>query len=120
MKRPGSLPKRPKYGNRKTEVDGMLFDSLAEAARWRQLVLLQQAGKIAGLRRQVAFQLVPSVRFFGSKRATPALRYVADFAYVDVASGREVVEDKKGVITAAYRIKKHLMKHFYGIDILET
>lgn len=120
MKRPGALPARPKYYNRKTVVNGIAFDSQAEARRWGQLLQLQEAGRIAELRRQVSFELVPSVRLLGSKRATPALRYVADFAYTDTASGRAVVEDVKGLLTPAYRIKRHLMKFVLGIDILET
>src|SRR5258706_10055083 len=105
MRRPGSLPK--KYNNHKAVFDGMTFDSLAEAKRWYELVLLQRAGIIADLRRQVAFELVRSVKFFGAKRATPALRYVADFGYTDVATGRKIIEDKKGALTAVYKIKKH-------------
>lgn len=120
MKRPGSLPKRPKYGNQVTVVGGVRFDSQAEARRWGVLVRLQMAGQIADLRRQVTFELVPSVKFFGAKRATPALRYIADFGYTDLATGLPVIEDLKGMKTRVYAIKKHLLKHFFGIDILET
>lgn len=101
-------------------VGGQRFDSQAEARRWRDLVHLQMAGEIADLRRQVVFELVPSVKFFGAKRATPALRYVADFGYTDLATGLPVIEDKKGMRTRVYAIKKHLLKHFFGIEILET
>lgn len=108
-----------KYRNRKTVVDGLVFDSQAEARRWKQLERLQQAGEITDLRRQVAFELVRGVKLLGALRATPALRYVADFAYTD-RDGNQVVEDTKGMITPVYRIKRHLMKAFYNIDILET
>ena len=118
MRRPGSLPQ--KYNNHKTVVDGVTFDSMAEAKRWHELVMLQRAGIITDLRRQVSFELVPSVKFFGATRATPALRYIADFGYTDVATGRKTVEDKKGALTAVYKIKKHLMKALLGIDILES
>lgn len=110
---------RPKYNNQRIEINGLRFDSRAEARRYLELRLLEQDGKIANLRRQVSFELVGGVRLLGSKRATPALRYVADFAYDD-ADGRPVVEDVKGVITAVYRIKRHLMKAKFNIDILET
>lgn len=110
---------RRKYGNKKTVVDGLAFDSQAEARRWVELNGWFRAGLISNLRRQVVFELIPGVRLLGSRRATPALRYVADFAYDD-AEGRPVVEDVKGVITAVYRIKRHLLKHLYNIDILET
>jgi hypothetical protein len=111
----------PKYRNVKTIADGIPFDSRAEARRYRTLVAMEQAGAITNLRRQVKFQLIPSVRFFGSSRATPALRYVADFVYDH--EGRTVVEDVKSPVTRklpAYRIKRHLMKYLFNIDILET
>lgn len=109
---------RRKFFNRKTVVDGLAFDSQAEARRWQALLLLQQQGQISKLRRQVAFELVPGVRLVGSRRATPPVRYVADFVYEQ--AGREVVEDVKGVLTAVYKLKRHLMKHVFNIDILET
>lgn len=120
MKRPGSLPKRPKYGNKQVEIDGQHFDSQAEAARWIELKRLEQRGKITDLRRQVSFELVPSVRFLGSIRATPALRYIADFGYTLTDTGQPVVEDVKGMLTRVYKIKRHLMKALFNIDILET
>lgn len=120
MKRPGALPKRPKYGNKAVDIGGLHFDSQAEAARWLELLRLQQRGVIADLRRQVVFELVPSVRFLGSTRATPALRYIADFGYTVVASGQAITEDTKGMLTRVYKIKKHLLKALFNIDILET
>jgi hypothetical protein len=120
LKRPGALPKRPKYGNRKVTLGGQQFDSQAEAARWVELVRLQERGKIRDLRRQISFELVPSVRLVGSKRATPALRYIADFGYTMTDSGKSVTEDTKGVLTRVYKIKRHLLKALFNIDILET
>jgi hypothetical protein len=110
--------RRPKYLNRKTVVDGVAFDSRAEARRWHELQLLMRAGEIRALRRQVSFELVPGVRLLGSPRATPAVRYVADFVYTD-ADGNTVVEDVKGLPTPVYRLKRHLMKHVFNIDIVE-
>ena len=66
--------RQPKYFNHKTVVDGVSFDSRAEARRWHELLLLMRAGEIRALRRQVSFELVPSVRLLGQLRATPALR----------------------------------------------
>jgi len=45
--RPGYVPKvPPKYGNKKTVVDGITFDSMREANRYRELKLLERAGKV--------------------------------------------------------------------------
>lgn len=70
----------PKYHNRKTVLDGLTFDSAAEAARWRELTLLEKAGHIRDLQRQVPIELVPGARLHGEKRARPAIRLVVDFA----------------------------------------
>ena len=51
-----------KYNNRKIEVDGMVFDSKKEASRYEELLLLQKAGAISGLRRQVRYVLIPAQR----------------------------------------------------------
>ena len=106
-----------KFGAKKTEVNGIVFDSRAEARRYGQLVTLERAGHIAGLTRQVAFVLAPAVKLAGAKRIKPALRYVADFVYSDTKTGRIVIEDVKGVATPLFRVKQHLMKSVHGIDI---
>lgn len=111
--------KRAKYSNKKTEADGLVFDSRAEAGRWLELRIMERQGMIADLQRQVRYELAPSVKFTGSTRAKPALCYWADFVYVDVATGKKVTEDTKGVETEAYRIKKHLMLSIHGIEILD-
>ena len=47
-----------KYGAKKIEVDGLIFDSKKEANRWRELQLLQRAGEISKLERQCRFLLI--------------------------------------------------------------
>lgn len=51
--------RRRKYGNTKIMVDGIQFDSKREAARYRELKLLERAGVISFLQRQTKFQLIP-------------------------------------------------------------
>lgn len=106
-----------KYNNVKTVVDGIEFDSKREARRYFDLKLLQQAGKIRGFELQKRFELAPAVKLDG--RTKPALRYIADFYYVDVKTGQPVIEDVKGVKTDVYRIKKHLMKSVLNLEIVE-
>jgi hypothetical protein len=110
-----------KYLNKKTELDGYTFDSNREAQRWAELQLLERAGDIEDLKRQVGFILAPAVRFTPEGRQKPALKYWADFCYVDVKrGGRVVVEDVKSKATAekeAFRIKLHLMKALLGITV---
>lgn len=90
-----------KYHNRRVVVDGLRFDSIKEAHRWCELCLLQRAGQITDLRRQVPFVLIPK------SAHGRAVKYIADFVYIE--GGREVIEDAKGVRTAVYKLKKRLM-----------
>jgi len=116
--------KKPKHNNIKTQIDGITFDSKAEASRYLILKSHQQQGLISGLERQKRFEIAPPCHLQGRKR--PARYYVADFVYLD-ASGTSVVEDVKGKAyggkgrtTEVYRLKRHLMKTLHNIEILET
>lgn len=122
-----------KYKNEKITVDGETFDSRKEFHRYKELLILERAGKIKNLQRQVKFELVPpqyeSVERCsqktgrrlqdGKKRIEPGVYYIADFVYT-LMDGSTVVEDTKGFRTDAYIIKRKLMLHVHGIRILET
>lgn len=102
-------------------IGGAKFDSKKEYARYQQLLQLQRAGVISGLKHQVRFELVKGVRFKAEARAKSAIYYVADFAYFK--DGQYIVEDVKSAITrkdAVYRIKKHLMMAILNIEISEV
>ena len=117
-----------KYHARKIRSGGEVFDSLKEYRRWTELSLLQRAGEIAGLQRQVKFLLIPEQREPDIKGPRGGIRkgkvierpcvYVADFVYTE--NGRQVVEDAKGVRTEVYKIKKKLMLERHHIRIKEV
>ena len=109
---------RSKYHAKKTTVDGITFDSAREAKRWQELKLLERAGAIRDLRRQVRYELIPAFDVDG-KHYRPAT-YIADFVYTDAKTGKEIVEDVKGVRTPIYRLKAKLFAAKYGVSILET
>lgn len=100
-----------KYRNVPTVEHGRKFASRKEARRYGELLLLQKAGKIRGLDCQVPYPLTVN----GCKVG----KYIADFVYTD-ERGREITEDVKGVKTAAYRLKKKLMRAIHGIEIQEV
>lgn len=107
-----------KYGNTKIrDLDGQSFDSKREARRWHDLQLLERAGLITDLRRQVKFVLIPTQRING-KVVEKECSYYADFVYQH--DGQTIVEDCKGYRTDVYKIKRKLMLEKYGIRILET
>ena len=108
-----AITTKNKYGARKlTAPDWQKFDSVKEFHRWGCLRLLERAGKITDLKRQVTFELIPK------QDGERACQYVADFTYYE--NGQYVVEDCKGFKTDVYRIKKKLMKWVHGISIKET
>ncbi len=109
------MTRRNKYGNAKTVVDGITFDSKAEAKRYGELKLLERGKQIGDLRLQPKFTL------FG-KGGTKICDYIADFQYVDLCQieGVTVVEDVKGVRTPVYRLKAKLFRDNYGFEISEV
>jgi len=90
------------------------YASKAEERRAGELKLLQRAGKITDLQEQVRYEVLP--RQDGER----AVHYIADFAYTDVDTELEIVEDVKGVRTDAYILKRKLMLYTLGIKIKEV
>jgi hypothetical protein len=116
-----------KYGNRKVICDGITFDSKKEALRYRELLLLERAGKIQHLELQKEFILIPTQREpdtvgirGGVKKGRViehAVKYKADFVYIE--NGKTIVEDTKGMRTKDYIIKRKLMLFVHQIRIRE-
>jgi len=105
---------KSKYSARRVEVKGITFHSQREAARWQELMLMNQAGEVSNIRLQVAYPIVVN--------DVHVCTYIADFVYIETYRGIsiEIVEDCKGYQTAVYRMKRKLMKAIYGIDIRES
>lgn len=121
--------RQSKYGAEKVSILGVEFDSKKEARRWFELRLLEQAGEISNLRRQVDFELIPAQREpdrvgkrggkIKGRTIEQAVKYRADFVYQDI-EGNTIVEDCKGLRTKDYIIKRKLLLWRYGIRIKET
>ena len=118
-----------KYNAKPTDVvmpDGSVkrFDSEKEANRYRELAILEKAGRISNLRTQVTYELLPRQRRADGTWEQP-VKYIADFEYRD-AAGRKVVEDVKGYADPksaaykAYTVKRKMMLYFHGITIKEV
>jgi hypothetical protein len=116
-----SLPAvKRKYRNKPQIIDGIRFDSIREAKRWQELLLLARVGKITQLERQVVYELAPKVKLLGDKRTRPAVRMVIDFRYWDKETGEMVLEDAKGDIDPVWRLKQHLLKTVHGLDVRKS
>ena len=128
------MRRKSKYGNRKIIKDGQAFDSVKEARRWIELSLLEKAGEITDLRRQVEFPLLPTQREAstevyqrGENKGKPKpgkviekpVVYVADFVY-KTKEGETVVEDTKGFRTKDYVLKRKMLLYFHKIKIREV
>jgi hypothetical protein len=119
---------RSKYGNKKVVRNGITYDSQREADRHAILKLLERAGKISDLERQVKFVLIPAqyapdtIGARGGVKKGRLLErevsYVADFVYTE--NGKRIVEDSKGFRTPEYKLKRKMMLYFHGIEIKET
>lgn len=117
-------PKRTRYGNKKTTVDGITFDSMHEADCWSRLKLIERTGAIRNLQRQVAFPFVLN--------EVKICTYTADFVFDRLTGDQwaQVVQDAKGnrydkggragTRTDVYVIKKKMMAAFYGIAVEEV
>ena len=111
--------RRPKYGAERVLVDGILFDSKKEATRYQELRLLERAGEIRLVMRQVPFQLSDTVLGPDGKVASRGERWVADFV-IHWADGRLTVEDAKGHRTETFIRKKKRAEALYGIRVEEV
>lgn len=100
-----------KYYNKKTEVDGITFDSKLEAQRYRELKVLEKAGYIKDLKLQPKYELQPSYKKNG--KTIRKIEYIADFSYFDNELNKLVVEDTKGFKTDVYRLKKKMFEYKY-------
>ena len=118
-----------KYSNKKTVIDGIVFDSMREAERYTELKILEKAKEISELQLQVPFMLIEAQyapdtvtkrgKVKKGKCLEQACKYFADFVYKNTA-GEMIVEDVKGKRTKEYIIKRKLMLERYGIHITEV
>ena len=107
----GSSKKRNgKFNAIKVNAPEGRFDSKMEYERFLVLRLLERAGEICDLQRQIPYALQAG----GIHIST----YVADFVYKK--NGETVVEDAKGFRTSEYLQKRRLMKEIFGIQIFES
>ncbi|WP_164851249.1 DUF1064 domain-containing protein [Larkinella soli] len=107
------VPKKPtKYRSRQTEVDGIRFDSKAEADYYGQLRLRAAAGEIQGFDVQVPFPIIVE--------GVVVCTYVADFVLYHL-DGSQECQDVKGARSGPayklFRLKAKLLEATRGIKI---
>lgn len=105
--------KKNKYFAKKTTRNGIAYDSKKESNRAYQLEMMEKAGEISDLKRQVRIKLLDSFKDSLGKTER-GVTYIADFTYKE--NGKFIVEDVKSSYTAKnadYIIKRKLVKYFY-------
>ena len=108
-----------KYHNRKTKG----FDSAKEWRRNQELEIMQRAGEISELNRQVPFVLMPSYTIADETtkqgfRTVREIRYIADFTY-RLKDGTRIIEDVKGMQTDVFKIKRKLLERKIALGVIE-
>jgi hypothetical protein len=106
-----------KYHNTKVETLNCTFDSQKEFTYFHKLLLLENAGEITELKRQVEFELQPSFKLNG--KTIRAIKYIADFTYLDKQGVLHII-DVKGFRNEIYRLKYKLFAYKYGKEIEEV
>lgn len=105
-----SKTKRAKYGAKKTELDGVAYDSKAEANYAAMLKLRERAGEVAGVQIQRPFPILINGLSVGV--------YKADFCFIDhKEDGRLRIIDVKGFDTPLSRFKRKCVEAFYGVKV---
>ena len=123
--------RKGKYNNTKVEIDGIKYDSKKESQRNAYLELMQKQGLISDLKRQVVFELIPTIyedkvvhlktkNKIVQRVAQKSVTYKADFTYIK--DGQLVVEDVKASASYAaldktFILKEKMMRYFHGIVI---
>lgn len=104
-----------KYNARRTTVDGIMFDSKREAARYKELQLLLHAREISDLTLQPKFLLWCG----DNPLLTPTgrqMHYRADFGYRK--GTQQIYEDVKGRDTKLSQLKRAVLSADRGIDVV--
>lgn len=108
--KPLKQAKQAKFNNKITYVDGIKFDSKAEADRYCELKLMERAGLIKIVKLQPVFEL--QAAFTRNGKTHRAINYIADFMYLDLENKQVIVEDVKGGKATATQSFKNKMKMF--------
>jgi len=98
--------KKSKYNSRKVYIDGISFDSQAEANYYCQLKILLRAGKIDGFCRQARFVVTEG------KNGEKGTEYVTDFI-IFYPNGSYRIVDVKGVKTDVFKLKIKCLREKY-------
>jgi hypothetical protein len=99
-----------KFKNKKTEIDGIKFDSEMESHYYLYLIHLKEIGEVVDFELQPTYILQEGFAKDG-KKIRP-ITYRADFRVIYV-DGHEEVIDVKGRVTAEFSLKRKMLLYKY-------
>lgn len=108
--------RRNKFGAKKTNINGIIFDSKAEANHYIKLKHREKIGEISFLELQPKFLLQDKFKLNGKTHRK--IDYEADFKYFDNKLQAHVVVDVKGMKTKVYSIKMKMFLKLYSDDYI--
>lgn len=91
--------KKNKTNAKKEVIDGVKFASKAEAKRYKELKLCENAGAITDLKLQPKFKM------------PVGFTYIGDFQYIQ--EGKQIIEDVKGFMFYHTKLKIKCFRYFY-------
>ena len=99
-----------KYRNKKTEIDGITFDSKVEAECYCHLKLLQKSKLILGFERQKRMLLQEGYTRPSTGTKVRPIFYVVDFIVYE-NNGEKIYVDVKGMKTDVFRLKQKMFEY---------
>lgn len=112
--------KTGKVNHETVTINGIKFDSRAEADRYTVLRVMEKTGKITGLECHPRWEIIPKQEVKGH-RNFQAAHYTADFKYYK--DGELIVEDVKSEYTRQaedYKLRRKMLHYVYGIYVTEV
>ncbi|MEJ6401019.1 DUF1064 domain-containing protein [Nicoliella lavandulae] len=92
-----SRKRKTKYNNKKVTIDGLTFDSQAEARYWYTCKQAYLGNKQVEIKYHEAFEIVPAYQIGSKKHA--ARKYTPDFTVYDKGMLIKVIDVKGGKAT---------------------
>lgn len=110
--------KKHKYGAKKATVDGIVFDSKAEAGYYRYLKRQQAKGKVLSFEMQKTYELLPKFRHPKTGKAVRAIKYIPDFVVTYADGSVEVIDIKGFAKNPVFLIKQKLFMYKYQVPLV--
>lgn len=105
-----------KYNAKKTETDGIRFDSALEGKYYLHLKELQAKGEVTRFEMQPSFILQEGFTDAYGVKHYP-IKYVADFLVYYSGDRPPVVVDVKGMVTTDFKLKRKLYCYKFPLEL---